>query len=160
MTIETKNTKSNSNRPILKGRINDKNSYLFLDTGSQINVIDNNYLKNNFSDNYKRTDNNLKAVTCANGTKMKIYGSVILDIQIGPKRKPIHFLVSEYVYPNVIIGLHGMKSLGLTITLEKSSIIAQGVEVPFTSQIDSDSVVNQKNGQALLSRTGVQERLI
>jgi len=156
MTIEPNTAKRNSNRPILKGRINEKNSNLFLDTGSQINVIDSKYLENNLA-NYEQTDSELKFVTCANGTKMEIYGSVVLDVQIGPQIKSINFLVANYVFPNIIIGIHGMKSLGLTIELGASAVIVKGIRVPFLSHIDSDSVVNQKNGQFLLNRTGVQE---
>ena len=105
MTIEPSASKKNNNRPVVKGRINEKNSNLFLDTGSQINVIDSKYLQNNFA-NYKQTACKLKSVTCANGTKMEIYDSVILDVQIGPQIKSINFLVAKYVYPNIIIGLH------------------------------------------------------
>ena len=71
----------------------------------------------------------LQSVTCANGSKLKINGSIVLDVQIGPKVKLIHFLVAESLFSSVIIGLHGMKSLGLKVDLEKSSVFVHDIQI-------------------------------
>ena len=62
---------------------------------------------------------------------MDINWNIVLDVQIGPKEKLIHFLVAESLFPSVIIGLHGMKSLGLKVDLEKSSVFVYDFQIPF-----------------------------
>ena len=50
-----------------------------------------------------------------------------------------------------------MKSLGLKVDLEKSSVFVHDIQIPFISKIDSDSDLQQKNGKILLKGVGVQE---
>ena len=53
-----------------------------------------------------------------------------------------------------------MKSLGLKVDLEKSSVFVHDIQIPFISKIDSDSDLQQKNGEILLKGVGVQENQI
>jgi len=155
-TVEHK--KDENNRPILSGRLSGTNTNFFMDTGSEINVIDQMYLNRLLNKQVTLCKNSSKVVSCANGSKLKINGSVSLLVQIGPSEKLLNFLVASTLYPKVIIGIHGMQSLSLNIDLKNSEVITQGVRVPFKSRILSESELLQKNGFFLYDRTGVQDK--
>ena len=100
-----------------------------------------------------------KNVSCANGSKLDIKGSITLRIQIGLSEKLLQFLVCTSIFPQVILGIHGMQSLGMNIHLKNSEIITKGIRVPFIGKINTESVILKKNSKFLLNRTGVQDKV-
>ena len=159
MTVNDQNTKAFKNRPIVQGRLNGENTNMFLDTGSEINVINQSFLEKRLHGKYKLNKCNL-GVNCANGSKMNVVGSLNMHVQVGPSIKLLKFLVTSSVFPPVIIGLQGMKSLHLNINLEKNAVVSQGVSIPFNSRIASESELKSKNAKFLQRTTGLQEVLI
>ena len=49
MTVNDQNTKAFKNRPIVQGRLNGENTNVFLDTGSEINVINQSFFRKTFT---------------------------------------------------------------------------------------------------------------
>ena len=88
---------------------------------------------------------------------MQIKDGVHLSVQIAPVIKRLFFLCTANVFPSVIIGIHGMKSLEVNINLGLSSVMIKNVQIPFITGIQSESQMNTKNGQGLSMRTGVQD---
>ena len=148
-----------SNRPVLHGRVNDRMAKIFIDTGSEVNVINENLLFQILGKNVTVKNVGNKNVSCANGSKLDIKGSITLRIQIGLSEKLLQFLVCTSIFPQVILGIHGMQSLGMNIDLKNSEIITKGVRVPFIGKIDTESVILKKNSTFLLNRTGVQDKV-
>ena len=56
---------------------------MFLDTGSEINVINQSFLEKRLNGKYKLNKCNL-GVNCANGSKMNVVGSLNMHVQVGP----------------------------------------------------------------------------
>ena len=81
-------------------------------------------------------------MNCANGSKMNVVGSLNMHVQVGPSIKLLNFLVTSSVFPPVIIGLQGMKSLHLNINLEKNAVVSHGISIQFNSRIASESELN------------------
>ena len=108
-----------SNRPVLHGRVNDRLAKIFIDTGSEVNVINENILFQILGKNVTVKNVGNKKVSCANGSKLDIKGSIALRIQIGLSEKNSQFLVCTSIFPQVILTIRGMQSLGMNIDLKK-----------------------------------------
>ena len=158
MTINNRSENVLKNRPVIRGRLNSINTNMFLDTGSEINVINQTFLDKLFNGEYILNKSQLN-VNCANGSKMNVVGSIDLNVQVGPTIKLLNFIVATSVFPSTIIGLHGMKSLKLNINLNESSVISRGVIVPFNTKISSESELKAKNVKFLQKSAGLQENI-
>jgi len=135
------------NKPIIKGRISDIPTSLFMDSGAEVNVIDADYLSSlNLTKNFNFEPNNSKSVKCANNTKLHVKGKIVLPISIGVSTQPITFLVVCGVHPKVIIGLRGLKTFGAEIISSNDALKCSGIEIPFIGKTHLDSY-HQKNSK-------------
>lgn len=143
---------------MILGRINETQCKLFLDTGSEVNVIDENFLINKLEISKKRVVAPSKIIKCANGSKLDTIGSVFLDVSVGVNQKSVEFIVASQSQPNIILGIRSMKSLQCNIDLRRNNVSVQGVDIPFINKIKSDSESSSKNCGALQRGIVLQQK--
>lgn len=145
MTVLThRNNESLSNKPVILGKISALRTKLFLDSGAEVNVLDANYAKSVLKINLnliKKTD---ILVRCANDSRLQTIGTCRLPVDTGLGKKQIDFVVVNKVLPAVVIGIKGMKSLGISLNPKNSCAVIKGVEIPFMAKVNS-SVNSTKN---------------
>lgn len=145
-----------SNKPIIDAKINQKTSKLFLDSGSEINICDENYLLNELRVPKCNISPAKRIIRCANGSTMTTTGVIRLDVGIGVNSRELNFIVAPRVCPNIILGIRGMKTLGVEINLQRSSVVVRGVEIPFIAKINPETMPTPKNMPGLQLGVGVQ----
>ena len=74
MTVVNDSKKSHKNLPVLHGRINESKVEMFLDTGSEVNVINKRALTHLLGHKVKLSKCHFPSVNFANETKMQIKG--------------------------------------------------------------------------------------
>lgn len=148
-----------NNKPLVHCKISDKPCKVLLDSGSEVNVIDKDFLLHSIGVQMSDLKPLYKSIRCANGSSMAYYGSVNLNVNIGVSTKPISFIVAPNIRPKVILGVRSMKTLGCELDLKKNCAIVQGVQIPFMGTIFPQSLMSSKNGKALQSGTGLQKAL-
>jgi hypothetical protein len=153
-TAQTLISKSHSelarNKPIVKGFVAGLKSNIFIDSGAEINVIDETYLH----DLMKNSKNAIKIqpsssrLNCANGSKMIVKGTTKLSLMIGNTNKIETFTIVNKIFPKVFVGLKSMKSFEMVMHANNSCLTIGNVTIPFISKVESlKSIPNQKNGQ-------------
>jgi len=147
--ITIKPSRVKKNKPIVKGRIHDLTTSLFLDSGAEVNVIDSSYLKslNLPSDCILPVRSSTHTLKCANNSKMVVSKKVILPITIGVVQRQLPFLIVDQLSPNVIVGIRGMKKLGADIITSRSAVMCGGIEVPFVDVTEPDSLSSKNEVQ-------------
>jgi len=141
MTVITKrNAELARNKPITHGQVNGEKCKVFLDTGSDTNVIDERYLINNLKVSCDKIKRSKKIVKCANGSKLFTKGIVELPVQIGIENKILKFIVVSALFPNIIVGIRGMKTLNLELNISEGCVMSRGIRIPFISKIFEESV--------------------
>lgn len=156
MTIHKKSQLHHDNKPTVAARVNGVSTHAFLDTGSEINVVDKQFAINRLGVTEQQFSDSKKKIKCANGSSMNICGSTQLNVQLGVSQMQLSFIVADKVSPHFIVGIRGLKSLQTSIDPERSAAIVQGVELPFINKIEADSLQQSKNGFPLYQRIGVQ----
>jgi len=145
ITVKNSSNNSKNNKPIIKGRLNNSLTSLFMDTGACVNVVDASFLKKNQINSLQRPNNKAfhHSIKCANNTKMNVIDKVSLSVQIGVTEKLLNFLVVDSLSPKVIIGLRGMKTLGAEIIPSRDLVKCHGIEIPFMGKTSLDSCISK-----------------
>ena len=116
--ISQSNPEKAANKPVVPAMIEGQVSKnVFLDSGCECNIIDYSFLKQLSSLNrhvkFLKTESGY--LSCANGSKMKIFGYTTLSVKIGIKIMKMKFAVVESMFPNVLIGIRSMKTENISI---------------------------------------------
>ena len=156
MTVITKTHPERAkNKPVVIGSIQTVESKIFIDSGSEINVIDRSFLLNDLKvkeECIKRTNSTVK---CANSSQLKVLGKVTLKVQLGMNSQEVDFLVTDKLFPNVIIGIVAMKLLDIVMDVRRDGIYVNEFFIPFLSKVETTTY--QKNGRALYLGIGMQQ---
>jgi len=125
------------NKPIVKGLINECEAKMLLDTGADINIIDKFFAQNVLNLKLEQSRKNSSYIKCANGSSMKVVGTVYLAVKIGKSINKIEFRIVENLFPRVILGIVALKQLKISLCPESSCAIVKNEKVPFLSKVDS-----------------------
>ena len=66
-------------------------------------------------------------------------------MEIGVVKKEIEFIVVNCVIPSIILGIRGMKSLGISLDIPHGCAKLHGIEIPFLGKINNSSLTDAKN---------------
>jgi len=158
LTVHNKQVASKvDNKPLIEGKINNTSCKILLDSGSEVNVVDKEFLLSKLGVDQSMIKPQKKMVRCANGTLMRHCGTVNLDTNLGVKNTKVSFIVAPCIYPSVIVGIRSMKSIGCELNIKRECAVVQGIDLPFAGKIFSHSYVSSKNEQALQYGTGLQK---
>ena len=135
------------NKPLVRGKCEGKQTKLFLDTGAEINVIDEGFLQQ-LKDQPVRRHKQSKVIKCANNSRMDTRGWVRLEIQVGGQMKRCKFWVVQSLYPKIIIGIRAMKDMGMAIDPAKECVWVNGKRVQFTARVQPQSLLESDSGNA------------
>ena len=86
------------NKPIVQGKLANKEGKIFFDSGSEMNLIN------------TETADKLYSVSCANGRKMKSCGSVSFDVELAGIISRQSFIMVKKIFPKVFIGYQDGKN--------------------------------------------------
>jgi len=153
--ITTRNSETARNKPIINGLVNGKQSKVFLDSGANVNVIDETFLIKQVGIISSEIKPHVSAISCANGSQLGVTGTCNLSVTLGNSTKLVPFLVVKKMFPPVILGIVGMKQLSASICPKRSCAFIDHLRVPFLSTVDSVT----KNGRELYPRTAIKLRI-
>ena len=132
-----------SNKPYVRGRVCNKPTPIFLDTGAEVNVISKSLIQT--LPNFPKLCHSVnQKIQCANGSNIEVVAETILPVSIGVETCPLKFVVANNLSPSIIVGLRGLKSFKAALLTEKDCVVCKGIEIPFMAGTTCDSA-NQKN---------------
>jgi len=137
--ISETHTEKAMNKPIIRGQLAGKSGKIFLDTGSEVNLID----KNTFDKLSGMSDEILFEekpfnIKCANGSKMETFGKASIECKIGNTISRQNFIVTKDLFPRVFIGIKTMKDMNIVLNPKSDGISINNMYVPFISGIQSN----------------------
>lgn len=132
------------NKPVVMGRCFGKRVKLFIDSGAEVNVVNNSFVQELIKDQYPvKFFPMMSKVQCANGSKMAVQGEALLPIEIGGIKATQKFSVVNDLFPKVIIGIRTMKTMGIRIDATSDCIyMGNNVQVPFISRVVPETRVD------------------
>lgn len=157
--ISTSRKENARNKPLVTGFCEGLQTKLFLDSGAEVNVIDAKFFKElqAYANNKIQFKPQQGTISCANGTKMKTLGLAALRIGIGSTAATIHFTVAMDLFPKIIIGIRGMKTLNIQLDPANDRAITCHTSVPFISSVYPQSVWSENEKRSALgARNGPQ----
>jgi hypothetical protein len=147
--ISERRAEHSANKPLIWGKCEGSKTKLFLDSGAEVNVIDQDYFEElqKFSGNKILFTPRKGTIACANGSKITTHGIARLKLETGGSKADIIFTVAARVFPRVIVGIRGMKTMNIKLDPANSrAILGNGVTIPFISKVTPQSVWSG-NGQ-------------
>lgn len=134
------------NKPLIIGNCEGHTVKLFLDTGAEINVIDKTFLQklNIPSD---RIHMGAKIIKCANNSRMDTRGWINLKIEVAGRVRPCKFWVVERLFPNVIVGIRGMKDMRVSVDPANNCVWMNNVKIPLVSRIQKQSMYKESENE-------------
>jgi hypothetical protein len=132
-----------ANKPLVRGNCEGKETKVFLDTGAEVNVIDRDFFEElrKFSNNKIPFQSRVSSIVCANGSRIKTYGEASIKVDIGHIKAVLKFTVANQMFPRVIIGIRGMKTMNMVLDPANSCVILGGKRsVPFISKVKPQSI--------------------
>jgi len=132
-----------SNKPLILGQCEGEPAKVFLDSGAEVNVIDKEYFNRlkNFCGDKVLFKPQKGAIVCANGSKMTTHGTALLKLHVGRSSANIKFTVADSMFPRLVVGIRGMKTLNIQLDPANSRALVNGSEViPFISKVYPESV--------------------
>ena len=131
------------NKPVIKLRLSSNNMKVLLDTGATCNVISSRMCSNmGFSDKSQPTN---RIISCANNETMKIVGEVYLDVCLPHLLVREKFIVVDHDQMDIpILGIRSMKKAKISVNAHRNCIFANGVCIPFISEIHAPTTCAPK----------------
>jgi hypothetical protein len=123
-------------KPMVKCRVNNRVCEVLIDSGADVNVIEQSFLERKLGINKTRKSSSV--LKCANNSQLDVCGEIILSVQIGPEYKQLPFVIVKNIVPSIILGIRSLKSLKIDIIVTNDSVKCQGVTIPFTNPIPSE----------------------
>jgi hypothetical protein len=162
--ISTSHSEKAANKPLIQGYCEGKETRLFLDSGAEVNVIDRAFLQElqMYTDFKIQCKSQRGTISCANGSKMETHGLASLKIQVGDSVANLHFVITSNLFPKIIIGIRGMKTLNIQLDPVRNCAIASGAPVPFVSRVSPQSIWPENEERSALRaqcRSEAQKRL-
>lgn len=143
LTVSGKSYRKFENKPFIKGRVNSIETRFFMDSGAEVNVIDESYLGSLDVRNRLIKSCKKHSIKCANNSQLTVKGEIFLPITVGVITKELPFIVVNQLSPKIIIGLRGLKSLKVEICPTIDAVKCAGIEIPFIAKTFSDSVCSK-----------------
>ena len=132
--ISRSNREVAANKPIVPCMIKNQQKNVFFDSGSDNNVIDEQYARQLGL----RISKQSGRLNCANGTPLRTKGTTCLRFGIGSRSVEFHFTVAERIFPSIFVGLKSMKQERISIHPEDDCIIIAGEKVSFLSKVEAE----------------------
>ena len=135
-----------ANKPIIRGKLNNKLGKMFCDSGCEINLIDYVTARKFVSINthVKILKENI-LLKCANGSQMKTRGKIFLRLNIGGVESNQEFILVDNLFPRVIIGIRTMKDMCMKLNLNEDGAEINNKIVPFISKTELPSFKKTEN---------------
>lgn len=142
-----------ANKPLVQGKIDGTDVKILLDTGAEINVIDESLVRQIVNrHSAKRISPSNMFIRCANDSRMKTCGTVNLEVQLGGRRMEQTFTIVNGLFPRVIVGIREMKRCQITVDPAGDCAWIRGNRVPFVSKVHTLQAQTQGNGRQLVRR--------
>ena len=122
------------NKPIVKGLCGKTRTKLFCDTGTDVNVIDKDLFKDLGQNDKCKIHSCRKTIRCANHSKV------------------------PNLFPQIILGIRAMKDFEMSVDPSKDCVWVNGVQEPFISKVNPQSLVSQNSGNGRLPGLRVEGR--
>ena len=151
--ITQRNEEKARNKPIVRGLVNERHCKIFLDSGSEVNVVDRAFLSEVLHINSADISKPSTSIRCANESKLRVVGEVIMEVVVGKVRRLLKFLIAENIFPNVIIGITGLKTLKISLDAANSCVAIEGEKIPFMSRVESE-----KNGRVSYREIAIRHK--
>lgn len=135
-------TELDRNKPLVRGKCEGKQTKLFLDTGAEINVVDEEFIQQ-MRDHPIHRHRQDRVIKCANNSKMDTKGWVRLQIEVGGRSKRCKFWVVKNLFPKVIVGIRAMRDMGMTIDPANECVWVSGRKVNFTGRVQPQSLQSE-----------------
>ena len=131
------------NKPVIKLRLSSNNMKVLLDTGATCNVISSQMCSNmGMSDKIQPSN---RIISCANNETMKIVGEVYLDVCLPHVLVREKFIVVDHDQMDIpILGIRSMKKAKISVNAHRNCIFANGVCIPFISEIHTPTTCAPK----------------
>lgn len=133
--ISQNNRERAANKPIVPCTVNGEQKNVFFDSGSENNVIDEQFACNL---GLRIVEKNGQ-LNCANATPLRTKGYTFMRVTVGSCSFQCKFIVAEKIFPNVFVGLRTMKNEGISIHPQHDCIVISGKKVPFLSKVESEN---------------------
>jgi hypothetical protein len=108
--ISTSRTEKARNKPLTKGKVEGNEVNIFFDTGAELNVVDEQFVKR-----LQKQKSNIKiepsrtTIRCANNSRMSALGKVALNVELGGVCTQQVFTVVPDLFPRIIVGIRQME---------------------------------------------------
>jgi predicted aspartyl protease len=134
--ISTSRPERAANKPLVNATVEKMPVKILFDTGAEINVIDENFLnilrQVNPSIMVQKVESYIR---CANDSRMKALGKVILSINLDGVSLRQSFTVVSSIFPKIIVGIREMKKCGISVDPKNDCIWVKGKVIPFVSKV-------------------------
>jgi hypothetical protein len=140
--ISTSRSEKAKNKPLIRGFCEGLETKLFLDSGAEVNVIDHHYFQTlqSYTENRIPFKPQEGSILCANGSRMRTHGMASLKVAVGHTVVNLNFTVASNLFPKIIIGIRGMKTLNVQLNPAQNCAIAGDVHIPFISTVTQQSI--------------------
>lgn len=140
----------NVNKPVVTCRFYGKQGDTLLDTGATCNLMDSKFLRKVEDDEFKMTinQNDRHDIKCANASRLKCIGSVMIPFSIGGSTQLTKFFVVDDLSAGVpvILGLRSMKKMDIHISVKNDSAFINSVAIPFkTTIVPATTIIAAEN---------------
>ena len=164
-TLISESRPESANKPLIRGIYEGHETKLFLDSDAEVNVIDQEYFRklNEFTGGKIPFKAAVGSIACANGSRIQTVGTACITVTVENSKARVSFTVASNIFPKVIIGIRGMKTLDIQLDPANDQALAGGaVTVPFISKVTPQSLWSGKEfgpAQGVRERPGVPKRL-
>ena len=83
------------NKPIIHGKVSNKDTKLFLDSGAEVNIIDCKYMQEHLGIPFSEVKKSKANVKCANNISLIIIGEICLNVTVANYSEKVTFLVAQ-----------------------------------------------------------------
>lgn len=129
--ISKTNPEHAANKPVVRAKVERQNKNIFLDSGSENNVMD----KEFFLKLGRPLHPANCALRCANGSPLKVIGYAVVGVQIGSKSFLTKFSIVDKIFPHVIIGIRSMKKHDISVNPARDCIYIKSEKISFLSEV-------------------------
>ena len=98
-----------ANKPIIKGKVEQIEEKIFLDSGAESSIMDLKLFQTIRSKEGAKLFRSNKTLTCANGSPIKVIGYSFINVNIGNKINKIKMTIVDKLFPRIRIGIMNMK---------------------------------------------------
>ena len=140
-----------ANKPLVRAEIEGTEAKVFLDSGAELNVIEESFVKSLLAHNKNiKIQQSDVYIRCANDSRMKGLGKVCLNMSLNGCHMRQTFTIVRGLFPKVIVGIRQMKRCNIMVDPGNDCVWVGTRRVPFVSKVQS--IDEQENGWQLIRR--------